>query len=343
MKFVALTIGLLSSIAWAAPLTPTAKAVIPADVRQIINLDYQMLRMFDTAMTLKRQVFPDNLREFESALKGIGVDPDSDLDSLTFASLDDDKLAQHMIAIASGPFSSMSISRQLRSRKLSPLKHGKYDVYPVSKTLVMTSLGEGALLLGDTTGMESVLSMRDRHLPSIDANKDLTELMTPIEKATIWSVLDHKGTERMLLSTVGDDLRLAGLGSVRDKLLGAYFRMNFRDGIRFDMDVVTSDMVSSRALKSLLKLGILYKKVTANSTQKIALDHLSVASRRITEGSERSDLRMQFKADDQQLQILMQSQFFTGMSNERKEFSGFTSADVTDTSKELEHNSAKPE
>jgi len=342
LKFVALIIGLLSSLAWAAPLSPAARAVIPVDTRQVISVDYHMLRNFPSAMTLKAQVLPDNLKQFESALEKVGVNSDSDLDSLTFAFFDDDKQAPHMVAIASGHFSSIGMSTQLRVRKLLPVKYGRYDLYPVSETLVMTSLDSGELLLGDTNGMKSVLDLRESHSPSIDSNKDLAEVMKPIEGATVWSVLNHEGTERMLLSALGDNPKLANLAKVKEKLLGAYFRMNFRGGIRFDMDVVTSDTASSAALTSLLKMGILYKKIAANPAQKVALDNVSVASKRIAEDSDRSDLKMQFKADDRVFEALLQSQCFAAMSTERKEFSGFTSAIVRDDPKEMDHNSENP-
>jgi hypothetical protein len=342
VKFVALIIALLASQAWGAPLNPAARAVIPVDTRQVISIDYQMLRTFASAMALKAQVLPDNLKQFENALQNVGVNPDSNLDSLTFAFFDDDKQAPHMVAIASGPFSSVSMLTQLRLRKMTPFKYGRSDLYPVSETLEMTLLDEGVLLLGDTAGIKNVLDRRETHSPSIDTNKDLAEIMRPIEKATVWSVLDHTATERMFLLALGDDPKRASLASVKEKLLGAYFRMNFRSGIRFDMDIVTSDTASSLAITSLLKMGILYKKITANPAQKIALDNVSVASKRIAEDSDRSDLKMQFKADDQHFQALLHSQCFAAMTTERKEFSGFTSALVSDDPKAMDHNSENP-
>lgn len=336
MRFVAFTIGLLTSLAWAAPLSPTAKAVIPPNVRQIINLDYRMLRIFGAAMTLKEQALPNNLRQFETALQNAGVNPDSDLDTLTFASFDDEKKVMHMVAVASGPFSSMNILTQLRLQKLRPIAYLSYDLYPVSKALVMTILHDDTLLLGDIAGIKSVLNIRDNRGPTIEINKDLNEVMRPIEKATVWSVLDREGTQRMLLLALGDDPKLAGIASLEQKVIGAYFRMNFRGGVRFDMDVVTSDSASSMALTSLLKMGILYKKITTNSAQKMALGDVSVASKRISKDSERSDLKMQFKAGDRELQTLLRSQCFTSMSNERKELAGFTSAIVTDDQKGME-------
>jgi hypothetical protein len=343
VKFVALCVGLLNSLAWAAPLSREAKAVIPAGAGQIISLDYQMLRRFGAAIDLKRQVLPDNLRQFEVGLQSISVYPDSDLDMLSFGSFDDEKHTPHMIAVASGSFSAMSVVTQLRLHKLSPMKYRDYDLYPVGKKLVLTVLAEGSLLMGDAAGVKTVLIFRDNHAPTIDTNKVLSEIIKPIEKATVWSVLDQTSTQRLLISALGDDPKPADVARIKQKVLGSYFRMNFKGGIRFDMDVLTADPVTSAALTSLLKIGILYKKVMANPAQKLALDDVTVASKRISQDSEQSVLEMQFKANDQELQTLLRSQCFRAIANERREFSGFTSAIVSSDAKEPEGMSARPD
>ena len=44
------------------------------------------------------------------------------------------------------------------------------------------------------------------------------------------------------------------------------------------MDVLTADVSTSHTLASLMKVGLLYKKVTANPVQKIAFDSVKVKS-----------------------------------------------------------------
>lgn len=340
----ALTMGLLSSMAAALPLSPTAKTFVPADVRQVISIDYHMLRHLSPAIALKAQVLPENLQQFESALKSVGVNPDSDLENLTVASFDDDPEVPRTVALASGTFSSMAILTQLSQRQVSPVKYSSYSLYSVSKTVSMTILGNNTLLLGDTAALKSLLRLHDSHTPSIETNKELSEAMKPVDRATVWSVLDRKGTQRLLLTTLGGECaKLPDFTSMNERILSSYFRMNFREGVRFDMDVLTSDASTSAKLTSLLKIGILYKKITANPAQKVALDNVNVTARRITDDSDVSDLQMQFKVDQQQLQTLLRSQCFSAMSNERKEFSGFTSALTVDDLKANRHNSANAE
>src|SRR5260370_21220587 len=71
---------------FAASLATAARTVIPIQVQQIINVDYRRMKNSDTAMQMKAKLLPPNMKQFEDALKGIGVDPDNDLEQITLAS-----------------------------------------------------------------------------------------------------------------------------------------------------------------------------------------------------------------------------------------------------------------
>src|SRR6266581_9352968 len=77
---------LLVSMAFAMPLNSSARACVPADLLQLISVDYRALKDSPTAMALKQQLMPDNIKQFETALKNIGIDPEKDVDTLAFAS-----------------------------------------------------------------------------------------------------------------------------------------------------------------------------------------------------------------------------------------------------------------
>jgi hypothetical protein len=83
--------------------------------------------------------------------------------------------------------------------------------------------------------------------------------------------------------------------------------MNFTSGVNFDLDIVTSDSVTAATLSSLVKAGVLYRKMTASPIEKVALENVSV-------NSDSSNLQMHFKADDKQFQSLMHSDLFAAVS-----------------------------
>ncbi len=94
----------LSATAWSMPLGSSARTVIPSDIQQIISVDYRALKNSDTAMALKEQVLPPSLKEFEGALRGVGIDPDKDVEQLTFASYRSGKQGVRVVGIAQGQF-----------------------------------------------------------------------------------------------------------------------------------------------------------------------------------------------------------------------------------------------
>jgi len=77
--------------------------------------------------------------------------------------------------------------------------------------------------------------------------------------------------------------------------------------VNFDLDVVTSDSVTAATLSSLVKAGVLYRKMTATPIEKVALENVSI-------NSDSSNLQMHFKADDKQFQSLMHSDLFAAVS-----------------------------
>src|SRR5580704_5657136 len=122
VKSVVCVLLALSAAAWSMPLGSSARTVIPADIQQLISVDYRALKNSDTAMALKQQVLPPSLKEFEGALRGVGIDPDKDVDQLTFASYRSGKNGVRVVGIAQGNFAMAVVLKKMRLQKVKPIK-----------------------------------------------------------------------------------------------------------------------------------------------------------------------------------------------------------------------------
>jgi hypothetical protein len=111
----------------------------------------------------------------------------------------------------------------------------------------------------------------------------------------------------MLLSQLGDAGKLADLETIKQKVLGSRYMMNFSGGVNFDMDVVTSDAITATTLAVLVNAGVLYRKLTTTAIEKLALDSFKV-------GSDGPNLQMHFKSEDKQFRELMHSPLFAALS-----------------------------
>jgi len=109
-------------------------------------------------------------------------------------------------------------------------------------------------------------------------------------------------------SALGDAAKVADYDTIKKRLLGSRYTLSFASGVNFDLTVVTSDSISAATLSSLVKAGLLYKKMSASASEKIALDNSSVES-------DGSNVQYHFKASDQQFQSLMHSDLFAAVAH----------------------------
>ncbi len=298
----------MAASAWAMPLGTSARGIIPSEIQQVISVDYRALKNSETAMAMKQQVLPDSLKQFEAALKGIGIDPEKDLEQLTFASYRKGKAGTQVVGIAQGTFPTKAVLKKMALRKIKPTKYRTNDMYPMGNGMLMSFLDEFTLAFGNQGALQGALDARDGIVSTLDANSQMADQMSAVDSAPVWSILDQQGTQNMMRSALGDASKLGDYEVVKKRLLASRYTMNFQNGVNFDLSVLTSDSMTAATLSTLVKAGMLYKKVNATPTEKIAIESVTV-------DSDSSNLQLHFKTDDQKFQALLHSELFAAVSH----------------------------
>jgi hypothetical protein len=83
--------------------------------------------------------------------------------------------------------------------------------------------------------------------------------------------------------------------------------VNFSRGVALDLTIVTGDPMAAATLSSLLKAGLMLKKMGSSAVEKTAIDATTV-------DSDSGKLMIHFKADDGRFQSLLSSDLFTAIS-----------------------------
>ena|SRR6266481_1167209 len=304
---IALAFMLSALPVFASSLGTAARTVIPVDVQQIINVDYRQLKGSDTAMAMKAKLLPPNMKQFEDALKGIGVVPERDLEQITLASFRTKKQGLDIIGIAQGQFPLKTVNLRLAKQKIKGEKEGAVTMYPMSGGMTMTFLDDFTMLFGSKAAVEAALEARDNSGQSLNANSDVTSMIASVDHGTVWSVLDANGTQVMMKSVLGAAANLTEFDTVKSKLIGSRYSMDFNHGVDFNLNVVTSDSVTAATLSSLLKAGMMFKKANATPLEKTAMDSTTV-------DSDAGRLIVHFKADDNSFKSLLDSQMFVAVT-----------------------------
>jgi hypothetical protein len=297
----------LGSLAFAAPLPTSARSAIPKETQQIICVDYRTMKGSSIAMALKDRVLPPNLKDFEDALKGVGINPDKDVDTLVFVTFRSEKSGLRMIGIAQGQFSAKKIIARFKVKKVTPVKYRLAQLYPAGTGMEMSFLDDFTMLFGDDAAIRNALDAHNGDAESVASNSELTDLINAADNGPVWSVLDQQGTQNMMHSALGDASAVADFDTVKKRLLGSRYALDFSNGVKFDLDVITADAMTATALSALVKAGMAYRRLTATGGDKLAMDNL-------TADSDNNRLRVHFKANDNQFQSLLQSDFFTAIS-----------------------------
>jgi hypothetical protein len=306
---LSLCIAMPASQAHAAQLSSDAKASIPRDVQQIIVVDYRAMQNSSAAMSLKDRVLPPELKKLESALTNSGLKVDQDTDALAFASFrspnPDGKGpdADRIVGIAQGQFRTREIFANFTKNKVKVTMRRNSSIYPMGANgLDVVFLNQTTMVFGDKDAVNAALDSRDGIVPNF-MNGDLASEMNTVESHAVWSLLDAKGTQTMMKSVLGAASQLADYDTVKNRMKGSHYTMDFSNGVKFDMTVSMSDSLTAATCATLMKGVALLRKQQGSPLEKTALDSTLIDS---SAGS----LTVDYSSSDSEFASLLTSPLF---------------------------------
>jgi hypothetical protein len=304
LSFLVLTVALCGA-ALARPLGTDARTVLPAELQQVISVDYRALRNSSSGMALKDRVMPDNLKAFESSLRGIGVNPDEEVETLTFVAYRA-KGGTRQFGVATGQFDPKKVLLRFRTKKAKGEKYRDASLWPMAGGFVMTFLDEDTMLFGEETAVKDGLDVRDGEQHG--ASTEIMQEIAQADSGPVWSVLDQQGTQNMMTSALGEASALGDFDTLKKRLLASHYTLDLQHGVDFGLDVQTSDSFTAGTLSALLNAGLLYKKTVGSAEEKSAMENMAV-------DSDSNRLQLKFKAEDSKFQALLKSDLFEALTH----------------------------
>ena len=305
----ALAAALCGSVALparAAQLDTDARSAIPRDVQQLIVVDYRVMQNSPAAMNLKARVLPPELKQLETALRRSGLDENQDIEELAFAAYraGGSGDAVKIVGVAQGQFQVSDVMASFKKNKIKPVMIRNNRLYPMGASgMLVTFLNPTTMLFGSNDAIKPALDARDGIAPSFLTNSDMVAAMQQVDGEPIWSILDQKGTQYMMHSLLGQASQLADYEQVRKRLLNSSYTMNFNNGVKFNLYVLTSDTFTAATMSSLLNAAAMYEKVSGSPIEQQAIDSTTIDSSAGT-------LQVKFSASDSQFSSLLESPLF---------------------------------
>ncbi|WP_263372316.1 hypothetical protein [Granulicella cerasi] len=283
MKFGTTFAGLAmmaATAAHAAQLSVDARSSIPKDVQQIIVVDYKAMQQSPAAMQLKDRVLPPELKRLETALKTSGLKVDRDAETLAFAAFRAPGAdGARILGVAQGQFQNAQIMANFAKQKTKPVMLRHTEIWPMgSAGMSVAFLNQTTMIFGDREAVKSALDARDGIISNFLQNSEMMNEMTAVDSRPVWSLLDQKGTQTMMKSVLGEASSLADYDTVKQRLKSARYTMDFNNGVKFNMYVVTSDTMTAATAATLMKGVMILKKTSGSPLEKSAMDGTTIDS-----------------------------------------------------------------
>lgn len=292
----------------AAQIDSDARSAIPVNVQQLIVVDYRVMEDSQTAMDLKARLLPPQLKDLETALDHSGMNVGDDVDVLAFAayrptatsSSDDVKI----VGVAQGQFQVTDMVAAFTKKRVKPLVIRNNKLWPMgSSGMLVVFLNPTTMLFGTKDALEPALQCRDGLAPSFLTNNNMMNAMGQVDSRALWSIMDAQGTQYMMRSLLGQASQLANFDALKKRLLSSSYTMDFSNGVKFSLNVNTSDAFTAATMSSLLNAAALYEKASGTAVEKQAIDSTNI-------DSSGSTLEVAFAASDDQFSSLLKSPLF---------------------------------
>ncbi|MEO6828185.1 MAG: hypothetical protein ABI164_00125 [Acidobacteriaceae bacterium] len=291
--------------ACASQLATESQAAVPRDVQQLIVVDYPKMANSDIAMKLRAKVLPPELKRLEDSLEKSGLNVDRSVAQLAFASYRvPGESATRIVGIASGQFPVQDFLDDFKKHHVKGTLVRNETIYPMGNTgLSVAFLDQTTMVFGSLDAIKDSLNARDGISPSFLKNTAMQNLIPPLQDGAVWSILDQKGTQEMMRSVLGQAAQVADYSTVKNSLLGSRYTMEFNQGVRFSLDVITPDTVTAATMSSLMGAAALYEKMNATPIEKQAINATDI-------NSSGNLLQVRFSTTDDQFATLLNSQLF---------------------------------
>ena len=279
------------------------KAAIPKDVQQVIVVDYRAMQNSPAAMNLKDRVLPPELKRLETALKTSGLKVDQDADTLAFAAFRSGD-GTRIVGIAQGQFHTGAIMANFTKNKTKSINLRNNLVYPLgSAGMSVCFLNQTTMVFGEREAVKAALDARDGVTQNFLQNSDMDNEMKAVDSKAVWSLLDQKGTQTMMKSVLGEASQVADFDTIKNHLRSARYSMDFANGVKFDMAVVTGDTITAATIATLMKGVALVRKNSGSPMEKSALDSTTI-------DSQSGVLTVDYSSSDSQFSQLLTSPLF---------------------------------
>jgi hypothetical protein len=320
-----LALALAPAPAAASPVDNDIIAMLPKDAGEVAYANLKAARQYPWFEQLKEQMLPAKFKQFESFLTAAGIDPNTQVEELTWALVPvmpanstgtSVPSSEGVVGIAQGQFQPDTAEAYFQSKKIPMIKIRDFSLYSFGSgsgpgDLFLFFLDTNTAVFGQRKQLEELISVRYGEAQGLAANPELSSLVNEANgTGLVWAVLDPAYTRLAIQQLAGGAAQFSQAGQVIAQLKSMIVSFEADSGIQVHFQAVCTTPEAANTFAALLQAGLLLQKYQAQQTNPdlaALLDETQVSP-----NGDRLDLRLSL-TDDQVVALIRRNTFAMGL------------------------------
>jgi hypothetical protein len=273
--------------AQAGSLSPSVISMFPKEVGEFAYADLKSARSLPWFPQLREQMLPSNFRKFEQFLANAGVDPNTQVDELAWASIAASKnSSEQLVGVALGGFDPSSTESRLKSQKMPMVEVSGYHLYAFgsgsgANDIFFTFIDSNTAAFGQRSALEKLLDVRTGVAENLMQNDKMGPLVNEANgSGMVWAVLDQGYTHLAMQQLIPQAGQFPQATAIINRMQAMTIGVEADSGLDAQFQAVCGSTDDANLLAAALQAGIMMRRYQESSTQPDlagALDHITVS------------------------------------------------------------------
>jgi len=268
-SLAAFVLGALATpgVSLASSLNTSVIGMFPKDVGEFSYVDLKAARQYSWFPQLREQLLPSRFRQFEQFLTSAGVDPNTQVDELTWGAISNSKMTnEEVVGIALGSFDPSSNETRFKQQKLPAFDVHGYHLYAFGSgtgptDILFTFIDSNTAAFGNRKALEHLIDVRTGAAESLLTNNQLFPLINEANgTGTLWGVMNQDYAHLAMQQLVPEASQFPQAAAIIHRINAMMFSVRADNGIDATFQAACASTDDANLLSAALQAGLMYRR-----------------------------------------------------------------------------------
>jgi hypothetical protein len=249
---------------FAGSLNTSVIGMFPKQVGEFGYADLKAARQYAWFPQLREQLLPSRFRQFEQFLVTAGVDPNSQVDELTWGAIKTS--GEEVVGVALGSFDPSSSETRFKQQKLPMFDVHGYHLYAFGSgsgpgDILFTFIDSNTAAFGHRKALEQLIDVRTGTAESLLTNDQLFPLINEANgSGVIWGVMDQNYAHLAMQQLVPQASQFPQAATIINRINAMMFSATAENGLDVHFQAACASTDDANLLAAALQAGLMYRR-----------------------------------------------------------------------------------